>query len=118
MDIKHCLMLPRSLVLYQCHYHPFNLKISHFLFHFIFTTNESSVSQLVQGTKQCGFNWRHMRSIESIFHHHPTSEVIVHSRTLPHDTFDVFTEAGYSIKVQNYDLEKLLKGSPAESFAS
>ena len=89
-----------------------------FLFHLIFTTNESPVSLLAQGTKQCGFNWRHMRSIESIFHHHPTAEVIVHSRTLPHDTFDVLTEAGYTIKVQNYDLEKLLKGSPAESFAS
>ena len=97
---------------------PIQTRNIKFLFHFIFTTNESLVSLLAQGTKQCGFNWRHMRSIESIFHHHPTAEVIVHSRTLPHDTFDVLTEAGYSITVQNYDLEKLLKGSPAESFAS
>ena len=88
------------------------------LFHFIFTTSISLRPVISQVVKEYAFNWRHLRSVESIFYHHPTAEVIVHSNVLPHDTFDVLTEAGYSIKVQNYDLEDLLKGSPAEIFTS
>jgi mannosyltransferase OCH1-like enzyme len=42
----------------------------------------------------------------------------VHSNSLPHDTFDVLTEAGYSIKVASYDLQNLLWGSPAQSMSS
>ena len=95
---------------------PIQTQNTKWLFHLIFTTSNKSI--MSQGTKQHGFNWRHLRSIESIFYHHPTAEVVVHSCILPHDTFDALTEAGYSIKVQQYDLEELLKGSPAENFAS
>lgn len=64
------------------------------------------------------FNWRHTHTVESIFLNHPTSRVIVHSNTLLQDIFDVFTEMGYSVTVQTYKLEEMLKGSPAESFLS
>jgi mannosyltransferase OCH1-like enzyme len=38
----------------------------------------------------------------------------VHSNSLPHDTFDVLTEAGYSVEVAEYDLEDMLVESPAK----
>ena len=90
-----------------------------YLFHLIFTTSDKDKISLFSAKKirQSGsFNWRHMRTVESIFHHHPTSQIIVHSNTLSQSVFDVFTEVGYSITVKKYDLKALLKGSPAENF--
>ena len=89
-----------------------------FAFHLAFTTSNTTVIEtLSSGKKQYGaFNWRHWRSIESIFYHHPTSKVIVHSNTLPLDTFDVLREVGYSIQVQRYNLDDLLRNSPAKKF--
>lgn len=88
------------------------------LFHLIFTTTRmSNVSTYNSTIQQTGaFNWRHVRCIESIFYHHPTSKVIMHSNTLQQETFDVFTEAGYSIEVHSYDIAELLRHSPAEAF--
>jgi hypothetical protein len=63
-----------------------------------------------------GFNWRHWRCVESIFYHHPAAEVNIYSNTLPDNTFNVLTDAGYSIKVQRYNLEDMLNGSPAQGF--
>ena len=89
-----------------------------FVFHLVFTiSNTTVIGTLSSGKKQYGaFNWRHWRSIESIFYHHPTSKVIVHSNTLPLDTFDVLSEVGYSIQVQRYNLDDLLQNSPASNF--
>ena len=89
-----------------------------FVFHLVFTTSNTTViGTLSSGKKQYGaFNWRHWHSIESIFYHHPTSNVIVHSNTLPLDIFDVLSEVGYSIQVQRYNLDDLLRKSPAEKF--
>lgn len=88
------------------------------LFHMIFTTSSKNVLSTFKSLSlQSGaFNWRHWRSVESVFYHHPTAELIIHSNTLSQGTFDVLTEAGYSVKVRRYDLEGLLKGSPAEKF--
>ena len=90
------------------------------LFHLIFTTsNDSMVRLFTKGRNQTQrgyFNWRHMRCVEAIFYHHPTAEVIIHSNTLLQGTFDVLTEAGYSVTVKNYQLAKLLKDSPAHDF--
>ena len=78
-----------------------------------------SEGQIPETKSQTGqFNWRHWRSIESIFHHHPNAQVVIHSNTLQQSLFDVLTEAGYSIQVQHYNLKKLLVGTPAESFLS
>ena len=88
------------------------------LFHMIFTSsNKSVVSTLGSETKQSGaFNWRHWRSVESVFRQHPTARLIVHSNTLSQSIFNVLTEAGYNVEVGRYDLKGLLTGSPAESF--
>lgn len=89
------------------------------LFHLIFTTSRNSPMKTFTGYRLTGeFNWRHMRSVESILYHHPTSRIILHSNTLSQDVFDVLTEVGYSITVQKYDLKQMLKGSPAEYFIS
>ena len=86
-------------------------------FHLIFTTSQKD--KIAETKSQTGqFNWRHWRSIESIFHHHPNAQVVVHSNTLQQSLFDVLTEAGYSIQVQRYNLKELLVGTPAESFLS
>ena len=89
------------------------------LFHLIFTTSNKSIISLLSkhDNKQRGyFNWRHMRCIEAIFYQYPTAEVIVHSNTLSQTTFDVLTEVGYSIRIQNYNLTKLIIDSPAHDF--
>ena len=89
------------------------------LFHLIFTTSNKSTISLFRkhDNKQRGyFNWRHMRCVEAIFYHHPTAEVIVHSNTLSQRTFDVLAEVGYSIRVQKYNLTKLIITSPAHDF--
>jgi lactosylceramide 4-alpha-galactosyltransferase len=54
--------------------------------------------------------------VESIFYHHPTAQVNVYSNTLLDDTFQVLTDAGYSIQIQKYNLISMLNGSPAQRF--
>ena len=90
------------------------------LFHLLFTTSpESNVSLFIgNGNMKGAFNWRHWRTVESIFHHHPFARVIVHSNTVQQSEFDVLTEAGYTIQVQKYDLEDMLRNSPAQDFLS
>ena len=82
------------------------------VFYLVFTTSERISVQHHSGK----FNWRHQRTVESIFHHHPTAKVNIYSNTLPQGLFNVFTEAGYFIRVQKYKLESLLKGTIAEGF--
>ena len=74
------------------------------LFHLVFTAST--------------FKWHHWRTVESIFYHHPFAKVTIHSNTLQQSEFDVFTEAGYLIKVNNVSLHDMLKDSPAEEFIS
>jgi lactosylceramide 4-alpha-galactosyltransferase len=83
------------------------------VFYLVFSTSEDNIMSMGQSGQ---FNWRHWRCVESIFHHHPAAEVKVYSNTLPENTFDVLTEAGYSIQVVRYYLEILLVGTPAEGF--
>ena len=85
--------------------------VNRLIFHLVFI-------KLVQGggSAHGSLNWRQWRCIESIFHHHPLAEVIVHSNILLQSEFDVLTEAGYSIKVQSYSLVELLENSPAQKF--
>ena len=84
----------------------------------IFTSSSKDVLSTLKSTilQSGAFNWRHMRSVESIFHHHSTSNLIIHSNTLPQGIFDALTEVGYSVNVERYTLEELLEGSPAEDF--
>ena len=73
------------------------------VFHLIFNTSNS-------------ISWLQWRTIESIFFHHHSAKVIVHSNTVPQSVFEVLTEAGYTIEVRSYSLEELLRITPAENF--
>ena len=100
---------------------PIQDKSKNLVFHLIFTTSNKTLWKLFSSkgnhTYQRGFfNWRHRRSIESIYYHHPRAKVMIHSNTLSQKEFAVFTEVGYSLEVKNYSLKALLTGSPAESF--
>lgn len=55
---------------------------------------------------------RHERSIESVFYHYPNANVYVYSNTLPNDWFSAMEVLGYSIKVYQFDLRRLFKGTP------
>ena len=90
-------------------------RLSFFL---IFTTSNKSIVNRYSNniTLRGAFNWRHMRTVESIFYHHPTSHVTIYSNTLTRDTFEDLSTAGYSIRVQGYDLRKLIAGTPAHDF--
>lgn len=61
-------------------------------------------------------SWRHLRCIESIFRHHHSSKVIVHSNTLGQSIFDVFTEVGYDIEVKKYNMVDIAQGTTVERF--
>ena len=58
--------------------------------------------------------WRHWRCLEAILYHHPTSQVLVYANTLPRDTFSMLFESGYSVTVQDYNLQEMLRDSPAQ----
>ena len=88
------------------------------LFHLIFTTSLNDTIVLNNGKNLSGyFNWRHLRSIESIFYHHPLANVIIHSNTLQQHELDVLTEAGYSIEVKPYNLAEMVNNTPAHTFS-
>ena len=98
---------------------PYMLRnLQKLIFHLVFSTSKSNKVSIYRSSKTISgaFNWRHWRGIESIFHHHPSAEVRVHSNTLPEDTFDVLKEAGYSIAVHRYCLRDMLRDSVAEGF--
>ena len=88
------------------------------LFHLAFTTSNTTNIELIKhGGSMKGFlNWRHWRSVESIFFHHPHARVIIHSNNLLQSEFDVLTESGYNLEVLSYNLEELVKESPAWKF--
>ena len=73
------------------------------MFHLIFTSHNDKFARY------------HHRSIESILHHHSCAEVIIHSNTLDDHIFDVLKESGYSITINRYDLNDLLKETALKS---
>jgi len=70
----------------------------HGLFHQIVTTPPESVT------------WRMLRTVESIFYHHPNAKVIIHSPSLSNkeNPYNKLVEAGYDLEIRDADLEKLL----------
>ena len=42
-----------------------------------------------------------LRSVESVFYHHPSAKVIVHSETAKQEDFIVFTESGFTVDVRS-----------------
>ena len=87
------------------------------LFHLVFTTsNFVTILNNKTSNGPGGFTSRHLRSIESIFYHHPFAKVIIHSSTLLQRQFNVLTEVGYNVEVLAYTLEDLVKDTPAATF--
>ena len=60
------------------------------------------------------FNYRHHRVIESIFYHHPTANITLHSNFLMQEDFQQFTKAGYALRVANISFQSLAVGTPLE----
>ena len=60
------------------------------------------------------FTYRHRRTIESIFYHHPNTTITLHSNYLIQDDVKRFTDAGYSIRVVPLRFEQLAAGTPLE----
>ena len=84
---------------------------SQLVFHLIFTPSRgTSITKDLSGV----FNWRQWRCVESIFHHHPSSKVIIYSNVLQQSTFNVLTEVGYDLKVKGYNLATLARNTPLE----
>lgn len=76
------------------------------VFHILFTSMDSM---------NMPYTWQLWRSVESIFHHHASAKVIVHSNDLMQSEFDVLTEVGYAIEVHSYSVTHMLLNTPAES---
>ena len=84
---------------------------SQLVFHLIFTPSRSiSIAKDLSVV----FNLRQWRYVESIFHHHPSSKVIIYSNILQQSTFNVLTEVGYDLKVKGYNLATLARHTPLE----
>jgi lactosylceramide 4-alpha-galactosyltransferase len=60
------------------------------------------------------FNYRHRRVLESIFYHHPTGNITLHSNFLVQDDFKQFTDAGYALRVANISFQELAAGTPLD----
>ncbi|KAJ1638817.1 nucleotide-diphospho-sugar transferase [Pavlovales sp. CCMP2436] len=57
---------------------------------------------------------RNVRSVESIFHHHPNASLFIYSNHLAPSAVEPFASAGFDVKVVGYRLEALLEGTPAK----
>lgn len=79
----------------------------------IIETSEHSLFHLILTTSQETINWRVMRAIESVFYHHPTAKVIMHSNSIPFNgtILDNFSDTMYDFEVKPYDFQDLLRQS-------
>lgn len=59
------------------------------------------------------FSDKHMRSVESVFFHHPKASFHLYSNELPHDVLAPLAQLGYDVNVRRYDLQALLGDTPA-----
>ena len=68
---------------------------------------------LLWSTNASSFDLRARRCIESVLFHHPNATVRVYSNELPAGFFGEFRRAGYSVHVERFDVEALLRSTPA-----
>ena len=62
------------------------------------------------------WNWVFAAVVESIFHYHPRAHVTFFSDgRLPQDFFACFSDAGYDVRVEYYDLKNLSRGTAVEA---
>ena len=69
---------------------------------------------LIWTTPPHTFQPRFMRSVESIFRHHPAANVTLLSNSLPDGFFAPLTAAGLRVQIRRYDLRALVAGTRAE----
>ena len=69
---------------------------------------------LIWTTPPHTFQPRFMRSVESIFRHHPAANVTLLSNSLPDEFFAPLTAAGLRVQIRRYDLRALVAGTRAE----
>ena len=69
---------------------------------------------LIWTTPPHTFQPRFMRSVESIFRHHPAANVTLLSNSLPDGFFAPLTAAGLHVQIRRYDLRALVAGTRAE----
>lgn len=69
---------------------------------------------LIWSTPPSTFAPRHLRAVQSVVHHHPTSSVVCFSNTLPSHFFDPST----GVTVERYRLEDLVADSPLAAWYS
>ena len=74
----------------------------------------SSTFFLIWTTPPHTFQPRFMRSVESIFRHHPAANVTLLSNSLPDKFFAPLTAAGLRVQIRRYDLRALVAGTRAE----
>lgn len=55
-----------------------------------------------------------IRAIEYVYYHHPNARVVIHSNSLPlrGSRLDIFTETGFDLTIQRYDIATLLHECP------
>ena len=69
-------------------------------------------------TRSNTFTYKYMRSIESVFFHHPQANVTVYASGLNSNIFHELQELGCSIKVERLNLRARAVGTPMESWAA
>ena len=69
---------------------------------------------LIWTTAPHTFQPRFMRSVESIFRHHPAANVTLFSNSLPDGFFAPLVAAGLRVQIRRYDLQGLVAGTRAE----
>jgi len=68
---------------------------------------EIGVQDIFHFVLESDLTWQTKRSIEHVFYFHPNCKVFVHSNDISTTEFEAFTEAGYNLVVQSYDLNLL-----------
>ena len=68
-------------------------------------------------TPESTFNNRYMRSIESVFFHHPEANVTIYSTSLHSTFFNEFTTKGCNIHIEKIDIRTRAKGTPFEQWS-
>ena len=72
----------------------------------------------IWSTQMREWHWMPLAVVESVFRHHPYARVRFLSMIMPLDFFSCFSQAGYDISVERYDLAELARGTVLEHFVA
>jgi hypothetical protein len=68
---------------------------------------EIGVQDIFHFVLESDLTWQTRRAIEHVFYFHPNCKVFIHSNDISANEFEAFTDAGYDLEVQLYDLDLL-----------